>query len=45
MTDCSGWQQIQIKHETAVWLDQNDQQALRGLIGHQEFGKAQGCWP
>ncbi|WP_273687139.1 hypothetical protein [Ketogulonicigenium vulgare] len=41
---CAGWRQIQVVGATVDYLAEKDPQALRALIGHQEFGVAAGCW-
>ncbi|ADO42396.1 hypothetical protein EIO_1253 [Ketogulonicigenium vulgare Y25] len=42
---CAGWRQVQVAGATVDYLAEQDPQALRALIGHQEFGMAAGCWP
>ena len=42
--ECAGWRKITGAGSSVEWLAQNDPQMLRGVIGHNETGKAQGCW-
>ena len=41
---CAGWRPLSVDEATLHYLEANDPQALAEMIGHQEFGKAQGCW-
>jgi hypothetical protein len=41
---CAGWRKITIGAATVDWLNAHDRGALRGIIGHAEFGAARGCW-
>lgn len=41
---CAGWKPIRLSGASIDYLAAKDPQALKSLIGHQEFGKAMGCW-
>ncbi len=41
---CDGWQKLQSKAPTAVYIIQNDRTLANGIASHNKFGKAQGCW-
>jgi hypothetical protein len=41
---CAGWQPVQMAPTTVDYMAQSDPQALRAVIGHMRFGRAQGCW-
>ena len=43
-TGCIGWRPIMIMPGTLDYMAAYDRDALAGLIGHHEFGQAQGCW-
>ena len=41
---CAGWKPVRVAEGTAEYLAAEDPEALKALIGHQEFGRAMGCW-
>ena len=41
---CVGWEKITGTAEAVDWLAAHDPGMLTGIIGHAEFGAAQGCW-
>lgn len=41
---CAGWRPVRASAETVDYMAQNDPEALKEMIGHAEFGQAQGCW-
>lgn len=41
---CAGWRPVTASEASAEWLAANDPATLKAMIGHQEFGRAQGCW-
>lgn len=41
---CDGWQKLQSKPETAVYIIQNDRTLANGIASHNRFGQSQGCW-
>lgn len=43
-TNCAGWKPIPLKPASAVYLAGNDEKAAGALVGHDRYGKAQGCW-
>ena len=42
---CAGWEPITGAAETVDWLAAHDADLLKAVIGHDAFGRAQGCWP
>lgn len=41
---CAGWKPERMAGATVEYLAAEDPDALKALIGHQEFGRAIGCW-
>ena len=41
---CAGWRKVQASDEAVGWLAAHDPEALKDVISHAEYGKAQGCW-
>ncbi len=41
---CAGWKPVRMAGATVDYLAAQDPEALKGLIGHLEFGRAMGCW-
>ena len=41
---CAGWLPVRASAETVDYLAQNDQEALKEMIAHAEFGHSQKCW-
>lgn len=41
---CAGWRKINILDKTLDFMAENDEVALKALIGHQETGIERGCW-
>lgn len=43
-SNCAGWQKINLKPETAVYLAGNDMNAGKSIAGHNAYGKKAGGW-
>lgn len=41
---CAGWEPLQVSAETVDYMAAHDTAGLRGMIAHNEFGQARGCW-
>jgi hypothetical protein len=41
---CAGWKPVRMAGGTVEYLAAQDPETLKALIGHQEFGRAMGCW-
>ncbi|WP_292131681.1 hypothetical protein, partial [Mesorhizobium sp.] len=43
-SNCAGWNRINLKPTSAVYLAGNDVGAGQGIAAHNRYGAAQGCW-
>ncbi|MHC5306133.1 hypothetical protein [Bartonella sp. LJL80] len=43
-TECTGWQQIEVKTRTRYYMMREDQRALVDIDAHNLRGKNLGCW-
>jgi len=41
---CAGWERINLKPATAVYLVGNDVTAGQGIASHNKHGRNAGCW-
>lgn len=41
---CAGWSPVYMDADTARYLETNDPETLKAVIGNHEFARRVGCW-